>query len=128
MWQHYFPIWPPSVNHTWIKGRGRVRLDSKVEAFRRAMALEIMAAKAAGELPCAPLLEPVILVLDFYPPNKQRRDLDNLPKGIEDAFTLGGIWQDDSQVKTLLLRMREPIKHGGFRAKLKVVKSKITEG
>lgn len=37
-------------------------------------------------------------------PDKRKRDLDNLCKSLFDAMTHAGVWQDDSQINTLLIR------------------------
>lgn len=41
----------------------------------------------------------VILVL--CPPDRRRRDIDNFQKGLFDAMTKSGVWEDDSQVDFL---------------------------
>ncbi len=41
---------------------------------------------------------PCAISIKAYMPDKRRRDIDNLAKGIFDAITHSGIWKDDSQV------------------------------
>jgi crossover junction endodeoxyribonuclease RusA len=38
----------------------------------------------------------------LYPPDN-RRDIDNYTKGLFDALTHAGVWEDDSQVKRMLV-------------------------
>jgi Holliday junction resolvase RusA-like endonuclease len=45
------------------------------------------------------LTDTLALVVLFYVPTRQRKDLDNLSKLVMDAATKARIWQDDSQVK-----------------------------
>jgi crossover junction endodeoxyribonuclease RusA len=39
----------------------------------------------------------------LYPPDNRRRDIDNYTKGLFDALTHAGVWEDDSQVKRMLV-------------------------
>ena len=39
------------------------------------------------------------MIADFYPPDRRRRDLDNLQKSLWDAIQYGGGYRDDSQIK-----------------------------
>jgi len=39
--------------------------------------------------------------IEAYPPDKRKRDLDNLPKAPLDALTISGLWKDDSQIDEL---------------------------
>lgn len=41
---------------------------------------------------------PVSVVIEAFPPDKRRRDLDNLLKGLFDSLTHAGVWLDDYQV------------------------------
>ena len=49
----------------------------------------------------------------FYPPNRQRRDLDNCLKVMIDAIQASGIILNDFQIKKLSAEMFEPIPNGG---------------
>lgn len=48
--------------------------------------------------------------IDVYPPDRRKRDLDNLVKPIFDALTQGGAWNDDSQIDKFLVRRQAPNK------------------
>ena len=47
------------------------------------------------------------------PPDRRRRDIDNLTKVPLDALTHAAVWEDDSQIDELYIR-RDEIKKGGF--------------
>ncbi len=39
--------------------------------------------------------------IEAYPPDRRKRDLDNILKSLLDALTYAGIWEDDSQIDDL---------------------------
>jgi Holliday junction resolvase RusA-like endonuclease len=41
------------------------------------------------------------VVVEVYVPDRRKRDLDNLHKGILDSLTHAGVWGDDSQIDDL---------------------------
>lgn len=47
-----------------------------------------------------------------YPPDRRKRDVDNLLKPVLDALTHGGCWEDDSQIDVLLIERCE-VRRGG---------------
>jgi len=51
--------------------------------------------------------------ITLYPPDKRKRDLDNYLKGVLDALTHVGIWEDDSQIDELTIK-RGIIVKGGY--------------
>ena len=52
------------------------------------------------------------VVITCHAPDKRRRDLDNLVKGLNDALTHAGVWEDDSQVKRMLVEWGPVIPEG----------------
>jgi len=118
-WHWFFPVWPPSVNHTWRNGGGGTHLDPKVRDFRSAMQGEMMIARSKHAMPKQALAGDLALEIVFYPPTAQKRDLDNLAKCPLDAFTHCGLWLDDSQVKDLHTSLGGSVPGGGFWARLR---------
>lgn len=94
--------WPPSLNHVWKVGPRRAYLDSQVQAFRMRVLAAVKAGRIAGTAPSEPVQGPVAVMLECRPPNRRRRDLDNLPKAVFDALTKARVWRDDSQVQLML--------------------------
>ena len=82
--------WPPSTNQIWrtirVQGRNRTLLSEKARHYREA------AWKAVrDQLADYPQLEhPLRVYVDAYPPDKRRRDLDNVLKCVFDALTHSG--------------------------------------
>jgi len=45
--------------------------------------------------------------MDAFPPDRRRRDLDNLQKSTLDALEHAGLYEDDSQIDLLIARRCE---------------------
>lgn len=52
-----------------------------------------------------------------YPPDKRRRDIDNIPKAVFDALGSNGLYPDDSQIHDLRIRKMEVDKNGSIYAR-----------
>lgn len=50
-----------------------------------------------------PTTAPAAVEITLFPPDMRRRDLDNYNKALFDALTHAGVWEDDSQVKRMLV-------------------------
>ena len=44
---------------------------------------------------------PLRVVIEAFPPDKRKRDLDNVLKSLLDSLTHAGVWEDDSQIQDL---------------------------
>ena len=87
--------YPPSVNHYWNRrkgGRG-MYISAAGVAFRASVA---SAVQLAG--PADPLCGPLVVVAQAFPPDRRKRDLDNLWKALLDALAHAGAYADDSQI------------------------------
>lgn len=78
-------------------GRGRVILSEKGREFR----LKASAAVMEQGRPAKPFSGRVVVEVHAYPPDRRRRDLDNLLKPVLDALTHEGILLDDEQIDDL---------------------------
>ena len=89
---------PPSLNHHWriLTPQRLVTSPASREYFRQVAQLVLLCRQAS--LPLAGSLE---LHLDVYPPDRRRRDLDNLGKAVLDALQHAGVYHDDSQIDDL---------------------------
>ena len=105
--------WPPSVNVYWRNVGGRVLISREGRAYARVVygcALEqSMTTLSVGR---KVFVVPVSVDIIAYPPNRARRDLDNLPKAVLDALTKARVWEDDSLVHDLRIRWGE-VRKGG---------------
>lgn len=92
---------PPSTNHIWRHVRGRTFLSAAGRRFRQRVAAILRAANiqpTSGKLCCS---------VTVFPPDRRRRDLDNLLKSLLDAMQHGGALHDDSQIVWLLIEKAE---------------------
>ena len=96
---------PPSVNTYWRAPNtgplaGRHLISAKGRAYQSAASAAIV-----EQLRCLPKpsSSPAAVEILLYPPDARIRDIDNYNKALFDALTHAGIWEDDSQVKRMLV-------------------------
>ena len=104
--------WPPSTNRYWRYVGGRVLISAHGRQYRQDVARITTLVRADGQVPRGPIADRVGITIMASPPDRIRRDLDNLLKGLLDALTHAGIWLDDSQVDDLHITRCAPSKPG----------------
>ncbi len=94
----YLP-WPPTVNNYYKVARsGHKYLDKSVRAYREAVETAI-----SEQSPGLTITDRIFLEVHLFPPDKRKRDLDNYMKGLLDALTNAGLWEDDSLIDQLCI-------------------------
>lgn len=93
--------WPPSVNHYYRRVGHRTIISREGRAYRK----EVCA--ILRSLHVRTLEGDLRLVIDAYPPDKRRRDLDNIQKALWDSLQHGSAYKDDSQIKDFECHMRQ---------------------
>ena len=107
--------YPPSVNHYYKNaGFGRKILGERGRDYRKAVKLLVLKQRILGgnkgvELP---LICEVKATVKVYPPDRKRRDLDNVFKCLFDSLTKAEVYADDRQVKHIDAKMCEVVKGG----------------
>ena len=99
--------YPPSVNRYYRHVGPRTLISRMGRAYRRRVCAIL---RRAG---IEPMIGDLTVGLDFYPPDRRRRDCDNPLKALLDALQRGGLYEDDSQIKKLLVVMRKTVVPGG---------------
>jgi len=106
--------WPPTVNSYYkITRHGQRYLDKKVRAFR-----DVVAESVHEQMPGIILDESLFMEVYLFPPDRRKRDLDNYMKGLLDALTNAGMWDDDSLIDQLHIYRGEIVNGGSVRVEL----------
>lgn len=101
--------WPPSVNHYWGT-RGKVRfIGAAGKAFRQATVVAWYATRAQGFGNAR-----LKVAVEAYPPDRRKRDLDNVLKAAFDALSHARAYEDDSQIDWLSVERKEVRKESGL--------------
>ena len=101
--------WPPSVNHYWrspTRGKfaGRHLISKRGREYRAEVAgLRMAHGQGARYVPGPLMTGRLSVTLRCCPPDKRRRDLDNILKAAFDAMQHAGIYEDDEQVDRLIV-------------------------
>lgn len=99
--------YPPTVNHYYGQARnGKKFIKPKGKKFRLDVQ-EIVAQKQAKTMEGR-----VSVFIAIYPPDKRKRDIDNVLKALLDALTKAGVWDDDEQIDVLEIRRNTNVKGG----------------
>lgn len=97
--------WPPSINRLWTTTRsGSWYVTKKARDYKRTVYFIINQFKR----PKFAITDVLHLTLIAHPPDKRKRDLDNLLKVLLDALQASGLFEDDFQIKTMYLEMACP--------------------
>lgn len=107
-WSAVLP-WPPSNNHYYTVARGRKILSPEGRAYGEAAAL----ACAGQKRPVQPLSGRLGVEVLVSPPDRRRRDLDNMLKPVLDVLTRAGVIEDDGLIDNLWI-VRQAPSDGGF--------------
>ena len=100
--------YPPSVNHYWRRVGPQTLISREGRTFRR----NVCALLGGGGMRKPPSSGRIALAMDAFPPDRRRRDLDNIQKPVLDALEHAGIYADDSQIDLLVTRRREAVPDG----------------
>jgi crossover junction endodeoxyribonuclease RusA len=110
--------WPPSVNAYYTVWQGRKNVSKRGRAFKKS-ALEDM----LEQQPPKGLTSRLEVSIDAYPPDRRRRDIDNLLKPTLDILQTYGVFVDDEQIDDLRIRRREISKTPNVRVHITEIES-----
>lgn len=100
--------YPPSVNRYWRQFHGRVLVSADGRAYRDSVGIFARAVLRGAK----PLTGALSVRIELSPPDRRRRNIDNVLKALLDAMTAAGVWIDDSQIDELTIK-RMPVIRGG---------------
>jgi crossover junction endodeoxyribonuclease RusA len=98
--------YPPSVNHYWGQHGKFKYLGKKGKIFRQ----EVMERVAEAGLKA--LEGNLAMHVALYPPDRRKRDVDNVLKPLLDACEHAGCYLNDAQISELHILRRDVIKGG----------------
>lgn len=107
--------WPPTVNHYYTVARGRKILSTKGRAYK-AYAVKCMTVQRIAKLDAE--AAPFGLHILARPPDKRRRDLDNLLKPIIDSLVDYGAIPDDWMVHDIRIQRLNRIDDGQIEVQI----------
>lgn len=100
---------PPSVNHYWKTNRrtGHVYLTKRARDYKKDVFFSVkrLSGHGFGD-------NRIKVCLFVYPPDKRRRDLDNICKAVLDSLQEAGVYNNDFQIDVLHVERMGHIKLG----------------
>jgi len=106
--------YPPSANRYLRHVGYRTLISREGRTFRKNVCALLAGANGNGGN--GPRKPPaggrIALMMDAFPPDARRRDLDNLQKPTLDALQHAGIYEDDSCIDILVTRRRHIVRGG----------------
>lgn len=114
---------PPSANTYWrsvIIGKSpRVLISKKGREYRKDVANAVLIQRVRGVLQGR-----LHVKVHAMPPDRRRRDIDNMLKASLDALTHSGVWLDDSQIDRIEIERGEVITGGALMIEVREILAK----
>jgi crossover junction endodeoxyribonuclease RusA len=98
--------YPPSVNHYWGQAGNHRFIGKKGKEFRA----QVM--DAVNEAGFSALEGRLAVHIALFPPDRRKRDVDNVLKSLLDACEHAGCYENDSQIDELHITRRDVVKGG----------------
>jgi len=101
--------YPPSINHYYIHSSTGVVLGAKGKSYRRDAALLLHRFRGACQD------KRLAVTINVFPPDKRKRDIDNILKCILDSLEHANVYNNDNQIDMLTVIRRDVIKDGSIQ-------------
>ena len=106
--------YPPSVNQYYRKFRNTMVISERGRKFlKEVKAIVGIVPMQVGRLR---------VEIEVHPPDRRKRDIDNVCKATLDALAKAGVYQDDSQIDILVVIRRGIVSDGCLQIKVEKVK------
>lgn len=102
---------PPTMNTYWRNCRGRTILSLHGRKYKK-MVGEIILTTVKKDLIKEIYNKRLSVEIDYCPPDRRKRDLDNYAKAILDGLEEAQVYQNDEQIDKLILTRKEIVKGG----------------
>jgi crossover junction endodeoxyribonuclease RusA len=89
--------WPPSVNSCWRNINGRIIISRKARAYK------LLIQKLTKPIDHICLQGRLFMNILVYPPDKRKRDIDNLIKIVADSLQDAKYYMNDSQIDKIII-------------------------
>lgn len=106
--------YPPTINHYYgnLK-RGGKYIKKPGQIFRQSVWAVVLPMKVKT------MITPLSVTLDIYPPDRRKRDIDNINKALFDALEHAQVFANDCQIVELISRKHECDGIGRVEVKIK---------
>ncbi len=102
--------YPPSVNHYYVHTASGVILSARGKRYRRDAALLLQRFRGAcgGD-------RRLSVTVNIFPPDKRKRDIDNILKCILDSLEYANVYENDNQIDMLTVIRRQRVQDGAVQ-------------
>lgn len=91
--------WPPTANTYWRRNGSRYFISKKGKEYRDFVFYHLMPYRGLFSE-----IDRLSVSIEAFPPDRRKRDLDNLFKCILDSLQVAKIYVDDNQIDALSIR------------------------
>jgi len=100
--------YPPSVNNYWKSRWTGKFIQHYITPDGRAFRQDVIRRLHDWDM----ILGPITLAVEVFPPDRRKRDLDNVLKALLDSMEHAGVFENDSQIVDLHVVKRDPAPPG----------------
>ena len=97
--------WPPSINRYYRNIKGRTLISREGREYRKRVIAILASTQGLGDIR-------LFMELFVYPPDRRKRDLDNLVKPLQDALQHAKMFDDDGQIDGFSIWRKSPVDGG----------------
>ena len=101
--------YPPSINHYYLRTATGVILGAKGKSYRRDAALLLHKFRGA----CKD--RRLSVTINVFPPDKRKRDIDNILKCVLDSLEHANVYENDNNIDMLTVIRRQCVLNGSIQ-------------